>query len=126
MFNGTHQKARSSASRVSNFLAQFGVYHIHNKLSYRSWRIKFACVFLGSQSLQNLLINHIKNVMLFAAVKINFVQFVDGLAEGGSAFHIVVGSVKYLANGNAQSIVSRNRKIFECREKFVVHKIDEF
>ena len=53
-------------------------------------------------------INGIKNVMLFAAVKIYFIQFIDGLAERSSTFHIVISSVKNITNDNAQTVICCN------------------
>jgi hypothetical protein len=63
--------------------------------------------------------------MLFTAVKINFVEFVNGLAEGGSAFHIVVCSIKNIADDNAQAVIGCNwSNSFKCRKQFVVDETE--
>ena len=123
---GGHQKAACAAGKVGHAFAQLRINHLHHKVGDGARGVKLARIARALQAFQDGFVDVAKGVALFAAVKVDFVDFVNELAQQRAVFHEVFGVFKHIAHDAVAKLgVFGHAHVFQRGDQFLIDKAQQ-
>ena len=95
---GGDEKAAGAAGEIRHAFTEDGRNHLHHEVGNGARGVKLAGVARALQAFQDGFVDFAKGVALFAAVKVDGVDFVDDFAQLDAVFHEVFGICKDVAH----------------------------